>query len=83
MIYKRIGDTDVEISVFSIGGHEYLPDGRSRGFNEDFDLAVKPGYIFNGFGEGQRKKILSLAFEHGINFFDVTSIKPSSTNKIT
>jgi hypothetical protein len=24
-------------------GREYLPDGRSRGFNENFNLAVKPG----------------------------------------
>jgi predicted aldo/keto reductase-like oxidoreductase len=72
MIYKRIGDTDVEISVFSMGGHEYLPDGRSRGFNEDFNLAIQPGYIFEGFGKDRRKEILKLAFEHGINFFDVT-----------
>jgi predicted aldo/keto reductase-like oxidoreductase len=72
MIYKRIGDTDVEISVFSMGGHEYLPDGRSRGFNEGFNLAIKPGYIFEGFGQDRRKEILKLAFEHGINFFDVT-----------
>ena len=72
MIYKKIGDTDVEISIFSMGGHEYLPDGRSRGFNEDFNLAVQPGHIFDGFGQDIRKKVLSLAFEHGINFFDVT-----------
>jgi predicted aldo/keto reductase-like oxidoreductase len=72
MIYKRVGDTDVEISVVSMGGHEYLPDGRSRGFNEDFNLAVRPGYIFEGFGRDTRKKVLSLAFEYGINFFDVT-----------
>jgi hypothetical protein len=40
MIYKKIGSTDVEISIFAMGGHEYLPDGLSRGFNEDFmDLA--------------------------------------------
>ncbi len=72
MIYKRIGDTDVEISVFSMGGHEYLADGRSRGFNENFNLAVRPGHIFEGFGQDSRKKVLSLAFEYGINFFDVT-----------
>jgi predicted aldo/keto reductase-like oxidoreductase len=72
MIYKRIGDTEVEISVFSMGGHEYLPDGRSRGFNEDFNLAVRPGYIFEGFGQEIRRKVLSVAFEYGINFFDVT-----------
>ncbi len=72
MIYKKIGSTDVEISIFAMGGHEYLPDGRSRGFNEDFNLAVRPDYIFEGFGQETRKKVLSLAFEYGINFFDVT-----------
>lgn len=72
MIYKKFGETGIEISIFSMGGHEYLPDGRSRGFNEDFNLAVKPGHIFEGFGQARRKKILSLAFEHGVNFFDVT-----------
>jgi predicted aldo/keto reductase-like oxidoreductase len=72
MIYKKIGSTDVEISILAMGGHEYLSDGRSRGFNEDFDLAVRPGHIFEGFGHETRKKVLSLAFECGINFFDVT-----------
>ena len=72
MIYKKIDNTEVEISIFGMGGHEYLPDGRSRGFNENFNLAVRPGHIFEGFGQDTRKKALSLAFEHGINFFDVT-----------
>jgi hypothetical protein len=56
MIYKKIGSTDVEISIFAMGGHEYLPDGLSRGFNEDFNLAVRPDYIFEGFGQETRKK---------------------------
>ncbi|MFX0201164.1 MAG: aldo/keto reductase [Candidatus Hodarchaeota archaeon] len=72
MIYKKMGNNNAEISILSMGGHEYLPDGRSRGFNENFDLAIKPGYVFEGFGQERRKKILSLVFEHGINFFDVT-----------
>ncbi len=72
MIYRKIGDTNVEISIISMGGHEYLPDGRSRGFNENFELAVSPGHIFEGFGQKLRKKVLSLAYDHGINFFDVT-----------
>lgn len=67
-----MGNNSAEISVLAMGGHEYLPDGRSRGFNENFDLAIKPGYVFEGFGQERRKKVLSLAFEHGINFFDVT-----------
>lgn len=72
MIYKKLGNTNVNISILSMGGHEYLPDGRSRGFNENFDLAIKPEYIFKGFGQERRKRVLSIAFDHGINFFDVT-----------
>ena len=72
MRYKKLGQTGIEVSILSMGGHEYLPDGRSRGFNEDFNLAVRPGYIFEGFGADRRKNNLSIAFEHGINLFDVT-----------
>jgi len=61
MIYRKMGNTDVRISILSLGGHEYLPNGRSRGFNENLALAVKPGYIFEGFGGGKRKKVLSTA----------------------
>jgi predicted aldo/keto reductase-like oxidoreductase len=72
MQYRRFGKTNVEISVFGMGGHEYLPDGRSRGFNENFELAVTPDHIFDGFGQEIRQKVLNIAFDHGINFFDVT-----------
>jgi len=72
MQYRRIGKSKVEISVIGMGGHEYLPDGRSRGFNENFELAVTPDHIFDGFGRETRRQVLKLAFEHGINFFDVT-----------
>jgi len=72
MIYKKLERIGIEISILSMGGHEYLHDGRSRGFNENFNLAVTPGYIFKGFGSDKRKKNLSIAFEHGINLFDVT-----------
>ena len=72
MIYKEIGNSGVKISALSMGGHEYLSDGRSRGFNEEFDLAVRPGYLFEGFGQEKRRKVLSIAYQNGINFFDVT-----------
>lgn len=72
MQYRKFGKTKVEISIFGMGGHEYLPDGGSRGFNEDFELAVTPGHIFDGFGQEIRKKVLKIAFDNGINFFDVT-----------
>ena len=72
MQYRRWGKVNVEISVIGMGGHEYLPDGRSRGFNENFDLAVTPSHIFDGFGQESRRKVLKIAFDHGINFFDVT-----------
>lgn len=72
MIYKGRGNTGMKISILSMGGHEYLPDGKSRGFNENFELAIRPGYIFEGFGQEKRKELLSVAYQHGINFFDVT-----------
>ena len=72
MIYKELGNSGVKISALSMGGHEYLPDGRSRGFNEKFELAVQPGYLFEGFGQERRRKVLSIAYQNGINFFDVT-----------
>jgi len=72
MIYKKFGKLDVDISIISLGGHEYLPTGASRGFNENFKLATQPNYIFKGFGQESRKKVLAAAFDNGINFFDVT-----------
>jgi len=72
MQYRKFGKTDIALSIFGMGGHEYLRDGRSRGFNENFDLAVTPNYIFEGFGQQVRKKVLKIAFDSGINFFDVT-----------
>jgi predicted aldo/keto reductase-like oxidoreductase len=72
MIYKEVDHTGVKISILSMGGHEYLPDGRSRGFNENFELAIRPGYLFEGFGRERRREVLSVAYQNGINFFDVT-----------
>jgi predicted aldo/keto reductase-like oxidoreductase len=72
MIYKEVGHTGVKISILSMGGHEYLPDGRSRGFNENFELAIRPGYFFEGFGHKRRREVLFLAYQNGINFFDIT-----------
>lgn len=72
MQYRKFGKTMIEVSVFGMGGHEYLPDGRSRGFNENFEMAVTPDHIFDGFGQKIRKKVLKIAFDNGINFFDVT-----------
>ncbi|EPZ52911.1 aldo/keto reductase [Alicyclobacillus acidoterrestris] len=72
MKYTQLGNTGVDISVLGLGGHEYLPDGRSRGFNEDLRLATTPGYIFEGFGGEKRLQVLQAAYDLGINFFDVT-----------
>jgi aryl-alcohol dehydrogenase-like predicted oxidoreductase len=72
MIYRSTERVDVELSAIGLGGHEYLPDGRSRGFNEDASLAITPGHLFPGFGAGKRKRVLAAAYEHGINFYDAT-----------
>ena len=72
MIYRTTDCLDVEISIVGLGGHEYLEDGRSRGFNEDSKLAVRRGHLFAGFGRDRRKRVLAAAYEHGINLFDAT-----------
>lgn len=72
MKYIDLGKTGVRASVLGMGGHEYLPNGKSRGFNEDFRKSTTAGQIFEGFGSDARKKVLREAYELGINFFDVT-----------
>ena len=72
MIYRQVEDTGVRISAIALGGHEYLADGRSRGFNEDRAEAIRPGYTGVGYGGEKRRALLTTAFAHGVNFFDVT-----------
>ena len=72
MLYRTVEALDVRLSAIGLGGHEFLQDGSSRGFNEDFKNAVKPGYASPGYGGDKRRALLKTAYEHGINFFDVT-----------
>jgi aryl-alcohol dehydrogenase-like predicted oxidoreductase len=72
MKHIELGRTGIKVSQLALGGHEYLPDGRSRGFNEDAARAVTPGQLFAGFGGPERKRLLHRAYDHGINLFDVT-----------
>jgi len=68
MIYRQIPRIGIELSVIGLGGHEYLPDGQLRGFQEDFTRAITPGQLFAGFGGEKRRRIVKLAYDHGINF---------------
>lgn len=72
MIYRSTERTDAKLSAIGLGGHEYLPDGRSRGFNEDASLAITPGHLFPGFGGEKRKRVLEAAYACEINVFDAT-----------
>ena len=72
MEFYQVGDSNVRLSRVALGGHEYLPNGNSRGFNEDFTKAITPGHSFPGFGGAKRKAVLSAAYDAGVNFFDVT-----------
>ncbi|MBT3604592.1 MAG: aldo/keto reductase, partial [Candidatus Latescibacteria bacterium] len=49
MQYRKIEKANIELSVIGLGGHEYLPNGSSRGFNEDRQNAIKPGYTGQGY----------------------------------
>ena len=72
MEFFELGGSNVRLSRIALGGHEYLPNGNSRGFNEDFARAITPGATFPGFGGEQRKAVLRAAYDLGVNFFDVT-----------
>ena len=71
MIYRDIGGSDIQVSIIGLGGHEYLPNGRSRGFNEPVP-ATEPGFIQEGYGLRDRKRLIELCCERGVNFFDAT-----------
>jgi len=58
--------------VLGLGGHEFLPDGRSRGFNEDYLRATTAGVVWPGFGGEKRRGVVAAAHAAGINFFDAT-----------
>jgi aryl-alcohol dehydrogenase-like predicted oxidoreductase len=68
----KLGPNGPMVSSLSLGGHEYMGNGKSRGFNEDMSLAVSPGYIGTGYGGPQRRALLNCAYDLGVNFFDVT-----------
>ena len=72
MDFHQIAGTNVRLSRVALGGHEYLLNGNSRGFNEDFAKAITPGHSFPGFGGEKRKAVLRAAYDFGVNFFDVT-----------
>jgi aryl-alcohol dehydrogenase-like predicted oxidoreductase len=72
MEFRPIANSDVKLSRVALGGHEYLDNGNSRGFNEDFVKATTPGYIFPGFGGEKRKALVKAAYDASVNFFDVT-----------
>jgi aryl-alcohol dehydrogenase-like predicted oxidoreductase len=72
MRFKPFGQTGLSLSQIALGGHEFLKNGRSRGFNDDFKRAVTAGVVLDGFGGENRKTILKTAYDLGINIFDVT-----------
>ena len=67
-----VRDQSLSLSRIILGGHEYLPDGLSRAFNEDMRKAVTPGHIFPGFGGPARQALVERALALGITTFDVT-----------
>lgn len=72
MQYNRLGESDVRLSVIGLGGHEFVDDGRVKAMGEDFYAAVKVGATWEGFGGENRREMLRIAYDAGINFFDLT-----------
>jgi len=69
---RRLGHTGISVSCLALGGHEYLPDGGLKGFADDFDNAVQPGYRRPDFGGPDRQEIVARALRRGVSYFDVT-----------
>jgi len=72
MLYRELGRTGVKISVIGLGGHEFGEGGKICGFQDDHKLAVERGYVFDGFGQENRRKIVAKALDLGINLLDLT-----------
>lgn len=60
------------MSCLALGGHEYLPDGQLKGFGDDLERAVLPGYQRTDFGGSERRAIVARALQRGVTFFDAT-----------
>jgi aryl-alcohol dehydrogenase-like predicted oxidoreductase len=72
MIYRELKRTGQRLSAIGLGGHEFLPNGRSRGFNEDFAKATRAGVVLEGFGGPARRALVAFALKAEVNFFDAT-----------
>jgi len=72
MDYNELDGTGVELSILGLGGHEFLDDGRVKALHEDLRRAVEPGEVWEGFGGEKRRKMVEIAVEAGVNFFDLT-----------
>ena len=80
--------TNVRLSRVALGGHEYLPNGNSRGFNEDFAKAITPGHSFPGFGGAQRKAIKASTTKdtkevHSFSESFLLNLLGSATNEVS
>jgi len=72
MIYKEIGNSGVKISVLSMGGHEYCPMEGPGDLAKSLSWLSSPVISLKDLARREGGKVLSIAYQNGINFFDVT-----------
>ena len=73
MRYRKFGATDVELSLSGWVAMSSCPTANTRLQRTGGRASGRrAGTNHPGFGGPRRKEIIKLAYDHGINFFDVT-----------
>jgi aryl-alcohol dehydrogenase-like predicted oxidoreductase len=69
---RPLGTTGETVAVLGLGGHEFLPTGKFKGFSDDPPGSRQAGYRQPGFGGPVRRAVVRRALDLGLRYFDIT-----------